>query len=339
MLLDAEGGLRDELPGISTFLNRMLALTIAMQDVLFTAFEGLLTARIEGAIASGTYEIGLETLTAESLVVTDRRVIYTHPGTGAQTYLLTIARKDRLSPISLADALAMVKVGGKLMIHGETGQAAVRHRARSMMDDEGAMHPRARLVLPLGAAIMRADLLAVSPWREVEMDVFSEAWSEELATLPEFELSQFHVVAGLLLPIWKRLPHEATRIYRLQSDEGERIIGRRVSPAWAASIVRDDGPVRIQADQAMALLMAGESQLHLAEGQILKRVRAMNGWRIELSGFDDLRVEGLKAIGLISEIVSWKLRLYVPTGAVGVAVLERLLERYSLERIVGQRAA
>ncbi len=56
-LMDANG-LKDELPPITTFLNRLLALTIQLQNILFTAFEQLLTARIEGAIASGTYDIG-----------------------------------------------------------------------------------------------------------------------------------------------------------------------------------------------------------------------------------------------------------------------------------------
>ena len=74
----------------------MLALTISMQNILFEAFEGLLTARVEGAIASGTYEMGLETLRAESFSVSDRKTIYTHPGTGAVTHLLTIERKDRI---------------------------------------------------------------------------------------------------------------------------------------------------------------------------------------------------------------------------------------------------
>ena len=68
------------MPPITTFLNRLLALTIDLQNILFTAFEQLLTARIEGAIASGTYDVGLETLRAESFVVTDRRTIYAHPG-------------------------------------------------------------------------------------------------------------------------------------------------------------------------------------------------------------------------------------------------------------------
>ena len=69
-----EGGLKDELPPIHTFLNRMLALTIAMQNLLFDAFEQLLAARIEGAIAAGVYDKGLETLTADHMTVKNRRL-------------------------------------------------------------------------------------------------------------------------------------------------------------------------------------------------------------------------------------------------------------------------
>ena len=89
------------MPPITTFLNRLLALTIDLQNVLFTAFELLLTARIEGAIASGAYDVGLETLRAESFAVTDRRTIYTHPGTGAETRLLTITQRERNRPVTL----------------------------------------------------------------------------------------------------------------------------------------------------------------------------------------------------------------------------------------------
>src|SRR3546814_18716990 len=87
------------------------------------------------------------------------------------------------------------------------------------------------------------------------------------------------------------------------------------------------------------MLMSGEAVLHLAQDQKLQRVRAMHDWRIELTGFNDLGVERLKAMGLISEIVSWKLRLYVPAGAVGADVLERRLERYPIERLSARKAA
>ena len=52
-LCDGDGTLREELPPITTFLNRLLALPIDIQNKLFEEFETLLTARIEGAIAAG----------------------------------------------------------------------------------------------------------------------------------------------------------------------------------------------------------------------------------------------------------------------------------------------
>ena len=336
----SDGGLKDELPGINTFLNRMLALTVAMQNLLFEAFEGLLIARIEQARASGSYEVGLETLQAESFRIVGRTPIYTHSGTGAQTSLLTIERKDRLTPLSLEEALAMVDgKGAKLLVNSRTGCGAVQRRARSVTDDDGAVHPRARLVWPLTDSVVPAETLLASQWEETDRDRFSAAWKAELAGLPTHETSTLHMVSGLLLPIWKRLPDESTRVYRLQSNDGERVIGRRVSPAWAASIANDDSALRLSGEEAYSMLMSGEAVLHLAQSQKLQRVRAMHDWRIELSGFNDLGVERLKTMGLISEIVSWKLRLYVPAGAVGADVLDRLLERYPIERLSMRKAA
>jgi hypothetical protein len=49
--------------------------------------------------------------------------------------------------------------------------------------------------------------------------------------------------------------------------------------------------------------------------------------RIELSGFSEAAKDRLKADGFFSEIISWKLRLFCPTEASGIAVLEGLLAR------------
>lgn len=132
-LTDANG-LRDDLPPITTFLNRLLALTIDLQNILFTAFEQLLTARIDGAVASGTYDVGLETLRAESFVVTDRQTIYVHPGTGAETCLLTITQRQRNHPMSLDDALARRSDRqAVLLVNERSGRAAVQVPAGSVM--------------------------------------------------------------------------------------------------------------------------------------------------------------------------------------------------------------
>ena len=50
-------------------------------------------------------------------------------------------------------------------------------------------------------------------------------------------------------------------------------------------------------------------------------------------------VDRLKAFGLISEIVSWQLKLYVPAGAAGADVFARLVDRFPIQRIADRKAA
>jgi hypothetical protein len=150
--------------------------------------------------------------------------------------------------------------------------------------------------------------------------------------VPEFTDSTIHIVAGLLLPIWKRLPNESTRVYRLQTDAGERIIGRKVSPAWMATALAGDAPT-LTPDAVFAALLEGRTVLELAEGLKLRRVRAMGAHRIELSDFTDAMRDRLRAYGLFGEIISWKLRMFVPSDASGVGVLTKVLERHPVERI------
>ena len=125
-LVDQDGSLSEELPPITQFLNRILALRIAMQNLLFAAFEQLLDARIEAAIAAGTYDIGVETLTAESFHVAERRTVYTHAATGAETRCYRVLRKDRNRPLPLAEALALRAQGGRLLINEQSRRAAVQ---------------------------------------------------------------------------------------------------------------------------------------------------------------------------------------------------------------------
>ena len=336
-LMDANG-IKDELPPITTFLNRLLALTIELQGILFTAFEQLLAAKVAGAIASGVYDLGLETLTAESFVVTERTSIYTHPATGAEALLLTIAERRRNRPLSLDEALRWGdEADARLLVNDRSGRAAVQLAAPSIMLDDGEIERRVRLIRPMEQHHASFKMMAESYWREVGRADFSAAWRQEVSEVPEFAESTLHMVSGLLLPVWKRLPNESTRVYRLQTDDGERIIGRRVSPAWAANAA-STGVASFNADDAHAALIEGHMILDLVEGLQLRRVRVMGANRIELSGFTDTMRDRLRAYGLFSEIISWKLRMFVPTHATGAAILAKLLERYPIQRI-GEREA
>jgi len=338
-LMDSTG-IKDELPPITTFLNRLLALTIELQGILFTAFEQLLEARIDGAIASGSYDMGLETLRAERFTVLDRQVIYTHPATGAETRLLTISERKRNRPVTLDAALAELDdPRAMLLVNERSGRAAVQIPATSVMLDDGEIERRVRLIRPMEAHNVPVRMMGETHWVEADLQTFGATWNAELAEVPELTDSTLHMVTGLLLPIWKRLPQDSTRVYRLQTDDGERIIGRRVSPAWAADASVSGVPAGLTPDAAYAALMEGRTILELAEGLQLRRARVMGTNRIELSGFTDTMRERLRAYGLFSEIISWKLRFFVPVDASGQEIIGKLLNRFPVERIGDREAA
>lgn len=163
-------------------------------------------------------------------------------------------------------------------------------------------------------------------------------WEAEVAEVPEFTDSEIHIVAGLLLPIWKRLPNELTRVYRLQTDAGERIIGRKVSPAWVACAL-DAGTSSLSPDAAFTAMIDGKTILDLADGLQLRRVRVMGANRIELTGFSEPMRDRLRAYGLFGEIISWKLRFFVPIDATGPAILAKVLECFPIARIADRAAA
>jgi hypothetical protein len=333
---DGRNGIKDELPPITTFLNRLLALTIELQGILFTAFEQLLDAKVEGAIASGIYDAGLETLTAESFIVTGRQTIYT---------IRAPARKPGCSPSPSVAAIAPSRCAKPSTIsiirrdpagqHAQAGRRA--DPAPSIMLDDGEIERRVRLIRPMEnyhASLRRwGEPLAGGRPGHLRLDL--EPRSRRCRT---FSDSTLHVVAGLLLPIWKRLPDESTRVYRLQTDDGERIIGRRVSPAWAMNAT-DTGRATLTADSAYTALVDGRTTLDLAEGLQLRRVRVMGANRIELTGFHDTMRERLRVYGLFSEIISWKLRFFVPIDAAGPAILGKLLDTYPVARISEKEAA
>ncbi len=343
-LTTEEGGLRDELPPITTWLNRLLALRIETQNLLFEVFEQLMAAKVEGAIAAGTYDMGVETITAESITVTDRRTIYTHPVSGAQSHVLTVARKDRIRPLDLTEALAIARTESQsvLLVNSRSNRAAIQLPTASLMLDDGTVEHRVRLLRPTDELRFGLDALAETFWQPADRKRFGELWQAEVAAVPEFTTSTLHMVTGLLLPIWRRLPDHDCQVYRIQTDTGERIIGRHIAPTQVATMLRNlgiDNVPTLAPDEAWSGLIQGRIGLQLADGLVLRRSRVMNDYRVELIGFTEAMVPRLKALGLISEIISWKLRLFIPTGGHGSAILASLLDRHSLVGVTDRTAA
>ena len=330
-----EGNLKEELPPMPRFLNRLLALPIAEQNQLFAELEARIAENIEQAVEAGSFEVGVETVRADSLSLVGRETLYEHPGTGAATDLVEIRRRDRLVPLTADAALDIGArepgADGKprLAVNARSKRAAVLLPAPSRMFDDGGVQERVRLVRPASRETMARPELDASNWRPADEAQWRTLWEHEIAELPSHRESRFWLAAGLLLPIWDRLPFENMRVRRLATDDGEALIGRVLDAeqvrAARASFGLDGGPA-MTGEEAFEAVMARGTALPLANGWRLARRRIMGADRVEIEGPADTDVSVLKRIGCTVEIVSYRARAFAPAAQ----VLDRVLERWPL---------
>ena len=326
-----EGNLKEELPPMPQFLNRLLALPIDEQNVLFAALETRIEANIEVAIEAGTFERGVETIAADSLTVASRETVFTHEGSGAETEIVEILRRDRLVPLTADGALSLHAAGSsgkpRLMVNAQSKRAALILPATSRMFDDGGVQERVRLVRPATRETVAHAALDASQWREAHEDRWRAFWDAEIAALPSHRESRFWLVSGLLLPIWDRLPDESMRVRRLVADDGEHLIGRVLGPAevteFRGACGLAGGPGLTAAEIHDEIMVRGAT-FPLANGWRLARRRLMGADRIEIEGPADGDTAALKRMGCIAEIVSWRTRLFAPD----TATLERVVERW-----------
>ena len=332
--LTYDGVIREDLPPMPRFLNRLLALPIDEQNALFAALEVRIEAAIEQAVEAGTFERGVETIHADGLAIASREALFEHEGSGAVTELVEVARRDRLEPLTAEAALRRRDEAlghgdaARLMVNARSGRAALATPAPSLMRDDGGVEKRVRLVRPAGRDTVAANALAASNWTEAGEPEWRALWEAEVAALPSHTESRFWLVAGLLLPLWDRLPGRM-RVRRLVTDPGDALIGRVFGAAEAAGL-RDafglaGGLALTPAEMHEALVTKGTA-FTLANGWRLARRRAMGELRIELEGPADGDLAAVKRLGCTTEIVSWRTRVFVP----GEAVLARLVERWPL---------
>ena len=322
-----EGSLKEDLPPMPRFLNRLLALPIAEQNELFAELETRIEANIEQAIEAGTHEQGVETIRADSLTVASRETVHVHEASGAATELVEIIRRDRLVPLQADDALALRD--GRPVINTRSKRAAVVLPAPSRMFEDGGVEARVRLVRPAAREPMAAEELAASNWEDAQGDSWRALWDAEIEGLPSHTESRLWLVTGLLLPIWDRLPGENMRVRRLATDAGESLLGRVLTPeqayAFHDAFGLAGGPVMSPAEMHEAILTRGAS-FDLANGWRLARRRLMGAGRVEIEGPADGDLAALKRMGCTTEIVSWRTRVFVPE----YIDLGRILDRWPL---------
>ncbi|MGF1938353.1 MAG: strawberry notch-like NTP hydrolase domain-containing protein [Nostoc sp. ChiQUE02] len=326
-LTSHEGGMKIDLPPLRQFLNRLLALRIDMQNIIFERFELLLSQQIEAAIAAGVYEMGVETLRADRFTIESQEAVYTHPTTGSVTNYLKI---ERVQKNNIRTAQEMVefaaKYQGQFMVN-EKGRAAITIPTHSLFDSEGGVVPRILLIRPQKETRISVQDLESSTWRQVSADTFAATWSIEVDALPKLTTDYLHLVTGILLPIWKILPQQNSRVFRLQTSDGQKILGRVVNGNDIKSVAEQLGlKDKLLSPQELVSLVLNEGySQQLPGGVTLRRSYIATEPRIELVNAISL-AERLLAVGCFTEIINWQKRVFIPVSDKAPAILAAVIE-------------
>ena len=338
-LLDQDGSVKEDLPPVTQFLNRMLALRIDMQNCLFDAFGAILDGLIDQAKAGGTFDVGVEMLKADRFEIIERKTIFAHES-GAEAIALTIRRTDRTDVMDADRAAGFARASlGKTVVNARNGRAAVVTSTTSWTDEDGMVIERVKLARPAAKETMTLGKFVSSEWKEADERLFKETWAKEVAEVPEFVTDEFTLVTGLLLPIWDALPTDDMKVWRVTaetSDGGkETVLGRAITREELTSVLRRLGrevTVEMSGADLSAAIIDRRAVVTLTNGITLRCCRQMGEKRIEVIGAEQTLVRQLKAWGCTTEIVSWKTRLFVPLPRADT-ILSKMVTQVPIEDI------
>ncbi|WP_293678803.1 strawberry notch family protein [uncultured Phenylobacterium sp.] len=327
-LLDSEGLLKgaDDLPPITTFLNRLLALRIADQNALFADYEKILAGVIERAAAAGLLDHGVEDIVAEDLQVLSEETVRTDPGSGAETRLIGFRLRSRREFLRADEALGLAERLGEaaiLAVNGRSGRAALVELGLTTTDDNDRLLPAVRLRRPEGKSLETAKAFEESAWAPAEAGAWRAIWEAEIAAADPWRTRELTLATGLLLPVWARLPAKGAQVRRVKAPDGRRWLGRVLDASQVAALKAALGVTSLAeawSDGSLVLREVLERgvQLGLAGGFWLRRARVMDRWRIEVVGGAGDRAS-LVALGCFTEIIAYTLRVFVPVDGPDVA--------------------
>lgn len=328
-LTTEEGTLKEELPPITKFLNRCLAMPIAAQKRIFEELEDRIDTRIEQAIEAGVYEVGVETLRSEGFRVLERTVIYQHPETDAVSHAVRIERKQKTAITFIDIAIEKAKFhNGQFCINEKSGGVAIATNTSKLVGSEGESIPRVNLLRPAGNNKLTVQDFQKSHWRVVtSLDEFAFAWNQEVEAIPEFTYSTFYLITGLLLPIWKKLDPTQMRVYRLQTDDGEQLLGRVVE---SGSMTKFASQFKITCPmtdcEIFQAVYAEKQTIKLTNNLSLNNSLVAGQHRLEIVGFQgQLEFNWLKSLGAFGEIIQWKARAFIPAKAeVALGIIKKI---------------
>jgi hypothetical protein len=144
--------------------------------------------------------------------------------------------------------------------------------------------------------------LSKSSWNVASYSEWLDAWDKEVATIDPLVTERFFLMTGLLLPIWKSLDEARTRVFRLKTDDGKVLLGRRIEPQDMTTVAETLGlsQIKLNGKEIYGLVADKHKSYELNGGMSIRRSYVMGEYRIEVAGtLSEGLIEQLKSCGCL----------------------------------------
>ncbi|MCY4261586.1 MAG: strawberry notch family protein, partial [Rhodobacteraceae bacterium] len=332
---------------VKQFLNRMLNLESDVQGHLFTLFDDARNDMIEGAVADGTYDTGVEVVKVEQAKIADRQVINVEERSGAETEYLKIAAKRRIKKTAYGD---VVRRAEKFYLNKTSGSIfSARPLAAKHADAKtGRMGTRYSMQsIKTSSYAMEWDLKDANKWEEIdEFAKAKELWEKQYEETSELGDTSINMISGAVLPIYGKLgsnKSDLPKVKRVIMDDGSNILGMEMNRNQLKGLFRRLGVgmeiAQIPPQALYDYVMENPVSATLNDGSML-RPRLLSGeLRLEVSPSTWQRQSMMSPGGLMDkmgfqfETINHRRSAFVPTSSGGIEVLARYMENKQVESV------
>jgi hypothetical protein len=318
------------LPPVTQFLNRLLAMSIDNQSLVFEEFSKRIDANVRRAMESGNLDVGMETMRAKNIKKASEQVVHTDEQTGAESKYVELAvSKD--AKILEFDKIPKTRKAGGHYKNNKSGKVWAAGKLNTKTDPRtGSLITYATLIGPSYNTnnVLKDVLEDKERYTKISDQVAKKLWDAEYEKLPKVITYKEHMITGSLLPIWDRLPTSSTRIMRVQTDTGERMIGRLIEKKSLDDTLRRLGAQvskeKVTPKELFDKVLHQGFKAELSNGWRIERRRVSGEQRIELVGPDYRFTDQLAGQGVFTERINWQTRYFVPTSDNGVDTIRAI---------------
>lgn len=327
---------------ITTFLNRLLALKVDEQNIVFGEFETLRQQMYDEAIANGTLDTGISNVKADKITVDQEETIYTDEKTGAETKYVRATAFRKPAVIETVEDAQVYRNAFQGLVRMSDDSVRAVYRIADETTTWGGVMKKYLLQSPNRSVQSRYNEVTMrQKTTKIPEAEWESAWAEERKNVPEFNESTLNIVTGALLPVWNKLPQDGNiKALKIVTDNGDQILGRIISDERIEGVLRQldvkKKTEKLSGAKIFDMVLKNGKQFTFSQSysgnNTIKRSRVANENRIEITGTNMWQLKA-DYPEIFTETIQSSRRYFIPTGKKGVEIIEAINKQYPMKAV------